>query len=396
MRRILTIARYEYTRHVPRRGFLFTALGIPLLFAGVIALIVLVISRSPVEQQLGFVDRTGHITSPNLPAPEPNSSIPMQRFDDEDAARRAFDARAIDAYVVIPADYLQTGQVRAVSRRELSRRASEQVEAVLRQGLLNAVPPKTRAAVDEPMELSLRTLDTGREVQSANLLLFLLPYVFALIFFVTTFTTSGFLLQSVVEEKEDRVIEIIATTVSPTQLMAGKIIGLTSVGLTQVSIWIGLAALAVLAFIRRLPFLASLQLPWAVLALGLLYFLLGYLLIAACYAAAGAIVTTSQEAQTLVTPLSMLGIAPLMLVNVILTQPNGTLALIFSLIPFSAPMTMLLRLPVADVPPWQVTLSLLTLALAAFGAVLLSARALRMSIAHSGRRLTLRDLARQA
>jgi ABC-2 type transport system permease protein len=203
------------------------------------------------------------------------------------------------------------------------------------------------------------------------------------------------LLQSVVEEKEDRVIEIIATTVSPTQLMAGKIIGLTSVGLTQVSIWIGLAALAVLAFIRRLPFLASLQLPWAVLALGLLYFLLGYLLIAACYAAAGAIVTTSQEAQTLVTPISMLGIAPLMLVNVILTQPNGTLALIFSLIPFSAPMTMLLRLPVADVPSWQVAASLLTLALAAFGAVLLAARALRISMTHSGRRLGLRDLAGQ-
>jgi ABC-2 type transport system permease protein len=246
------------------------------------------------------------------------------------------------------------------------------------------------------MELSLRTLVNGREVRSTNLLLFLLPYIFALIFFVTTFTTSGFLLQSVAEEKEDRVIEIVATTVSPTQLMAGKIIGLTSVGLTQVSIWIGLAALAALAFVRPFPSLGSLQLPWTVLGLGLLYFLLGYLLIAACYAAAGAIVTTAQEAQTLVTPLSMLGIAPLMLVNVILTQPNGTLARIFSLIPFSAPMTMLLRLPVADVPSWQVALSLLTLALAAFGAVLLSARALRMSMTHPGRRLTLRDLAGQA
>ncbi len=392
MRKIWTIAHYEYVRQVWRRGFLLTTLGVPLLIAGVIGAIVLVASTTEAERRLGLVDQSGRFGAVDMQALDLDQPIPTERYADEAAARRAFDAVATDAYVVVPADYLQTGAVRAVTRQPLSDRAENQVEALLRAGILDAAPPANRALLDDPAELTLATGNSGREVSSDNVLLFLLPYVFALIFMLTTFTTSGILLQAIAEEKEDRVMEILATTLSPWQMMAGKVVGLSGVGLTVVASWLGLIALAVASFASDWSLFRELELPWGILSLALLFFVFGYLLIAACYAMAGAVVNTPQEAQPLVTPISLLGVAPLMLVSVILAEPNGTLAVVFSLIPFSAPITMLMRLPLAAVPSWQVGASLLIVAGSAVGAVLLSGRVLRANMLRVGQRPRLREL----
>ena len=220
----------------------------------------------------------------------------------------------------------------------------------------------------------------------------MLPYGFALLFVTTTFTTSGYLLQAVAEEKEDRVGEIMAVTVKPRDMMAGKIIGLSGVGLTQMLIWLGMAAVAILVFVGNLDWLAEINLPWSMLLLSLLYFLLGYMLIAACYATAGAAVSTPQEAQPLVTPISMLALAPMFVITLILSKPNGMLAVILSLIPFSAPMTMLMRLPLADIPAWQIVVSLLLLALTSVGAMLLSGRVFRLGLLRYGKRLSIREM----
>ena len=392
MDKILTIARYEYGRHVRTRAFLLTALGVPLFAVAVFGIIFLVASGSRGEQRLGLVDPSGRFAAVDVQSLDLRRPIPIESLADEAAARRAFDAGTVDAYIMIPADYLQTGQVQAVGRRRLTERAQNEVRAVLEAGVLASVPAANRARLAEPDALKLRTLASGREVDADNFLLFLLPYAFALLFFITTFTTSGYLLRAVSEEKEDRVGEILAVTVAPRQMMAGKILGLSGVGLTQMLIWIGLAVIAVAVFASDLSLLRELRLPWSLAGLALLYFLLGYLLIAACFAIAGAAVPTPQEAQTLVTPISMLSLAPLLLTTVILAKPSGTLALIFSLIPFSAPMTMLMRLPLTDIPAWQIAASLLGLLVTAIGAVLLSGRVLRLGMLRYGKRLGVREL----
>jgi ABC-2 type transport system permease protein len=104
-------------------------------------------------------------------------------------------------------------------------------------------------------------------------------------------------------------------------------------------------------------------------------------------------VPSPQEAQPLVAPVSMLSMAPLFVVSLILARPNGMLAVIFSLIPFSAPMTMLMRLPLADIPPWQIAASLLLLGTTAVGVMLLSGRVLRLGMLRYGKRLTLGEIA---
>lgn len=392
MKHIWLIARYEYGRIVRRRSFLLTALGLPLLVLALIGAIFIVTARSSGEQRLGLVDQTGRFAAVDERALGLTRPIPIERLADERAAAQALDAGRIDAYVVIGRDYLESGEVRAVGPRRLSQRAQSQLRALLRAGLVADAPADVRERLRDPAEIVLRTLDGGREVTAGNALLFLVPYGFAMLFIVTTFTTSGYLLQAITEEKEDRVIELLATTVAPREMMGGKIIGLSAVGLTQMLIWVGVAALSLLALIRDLSWISDFQLPWTLIGLSLLYFLLGYLLIATCYAALGAAVTTPQEAQPLAAPISLLSSAPLFMLAPILAQPNGTLATVLSLIPFSAPMTMLMRLPLAEIPAWQLALSLLLLIGSVIGAMLLAARVMRLGMLRYGKRLSLKEM----
>lgn len=394
MNKVWTIARYEYLRHVRRRAFLLTGLGLPLLIGGVIGIVVLVIVFTGAERGLGLVDPTGRWASVNMRELDRERPIPTRIFGDTSAARAALDAGLIDAYLVVPDEYLQTGKVEVVAQRRLSEQAQSQIQDLLREYLLVDVAPVNRERLREPDQLLLRTVDGGRTISADNLLLFFLPYGFALAFLITTFTTSGYLLQAVAEEKEDRVGEIMAVTVAPRQMMAGKIIGLSAVGLTQMLLWVVIAVAAVTLLAPDSRWLAEVRLPWSVVGLALLYFVLGYLLIAGCYATIGAMVPSPQEAQPLVAPVSMLSLAPLFVVSLILAKPNGTLAVVFSLIPFSSPMTMLMRLPLADIPVWQIVVSLLLLASGVVGIMLLSGRVLRLGMLRYGKRLTLGEIAR--
>ncbi|WP_029214891.1 ABC transporter permease [Kallotenue papyrolyticum] len=393
MRTLLLVIGYEYTRHVRRRAFLLMALGLPLLLIvlGVIigALNWLSMYR---EQALGLVDQTGRFAAIEPAALDLEQPLPMRVFADEAAARAAFAQGVIDAYVVIPADYLSRGQVRAVGRRALSEAAEDQLRALLRAGLTRDLPPERRARAEDPLNLRLRTLDSAQRDGVHQGLTFALPYALALLFVITTFTTSGYLLQALSEEKENRVMELLATSLSPTQMMAGKIIGLSAVGLTQMVIWVGMAALLGLGVAWRVGWPAGWALPWGQLALGLLFFGLGYLLVASLYTIAGAATTTPQEAQPLIAPVSLVMMVPFFLLVLLLAQPNGTLAVILSLIPLTAPLTMLMRLPLADVPGWQIALSALLLLLSTLAALWLAARVMRLGMLRYGKRLSLREM----
>lgn len=392
MNAIWLMARYEYWRHVRRRAFLFTALGVPLLVFAGFGVVYVVIARSQIEAQIGVVDQAGLTTGVDPQTLDVERLIPLARFGDEQVARQALAAHAIDAYVVIPQDYVQTGKVRAVAPRRLTNTAQNEMRALLRAGLLLRAPAAARERLLDPSDLVLRTLDGGREIRADNALLFVLPYAFAVLFVMTTFTTSGYLLQAIAEEKEGRVMELLATTVAPEQMMAGKILGLSAVGLTQMLAWIVIIALGVLLGIQDRSWLEGVQLPWSVLLWAVLYFLLGYLLFAACYTALGAAVPTPQEAQPLAAPISLLASLPLFLLLPILSQPNGMLAIVLSLLPFSAPMTMLMRLPLAEIPAWEIAASVLLLTAAVVGAMWLAARVLRRGMLRYGKRLTLREI----
>ena len=389
---ILRIARFEYRRHLRRRDFILAALSVPLLLvAGVILLAVVVLSMR-VERRLGLVDPAGHFARVDVHALGLYRVIPLDTFSTEAAARAAFDAGRIDGFVAIAPDYLRTGEAAVVLRRPLSEPAAGQINRLLAEGLVMTAPPAQRERLRTPARLELQTPNTAQATRSNSLLLVFLPVGFALLFTLATSTTSGALLSAVADEKENRVIEILLTSVRPGQLIAGKVLGLTTLGLTQVAIWLAFIG-GTLALIGRgggRP--VALSLDWELLGLAAIYFVLGYLLVAACYVAIGASVASPQEGYPLIAPISIMTLSPVLLLLVILAKPNGALAVGMSLFPFTAPVTMLMRLPLVEVPPGQILTSFGLLALTTYGVLRLAGHAARVGLLQTDRRTSLRAL----
>jgi ABC-2 type transport system permease protein len=223
---------------------------------------------------------------------------------------------------------------------------------------------------------------------------FVLPYIFSLAFVIIIFTTSGFLLQGVSEEKEGRVIEILLSSISPTELLAGKILGLGALGLIQVVVWLGAGAglLAATATIFALTGISNLG-PSTVV-LGIVYFVLGYLLFATLMAVAGSMGTTQRESQQIASIFSVTAAVPMMAMSVIFTNPQSPLIIALSYIPLTSPVMMLLRLGLGPVPSGQVAISLVLLAAGLVASLWAGAKVFRVGLLMYGKRPSVKELGR--
>jgi ABC-2 type transport system permease protein len=230
---------------------------------------------------------------------------------------------------------------------------------------------------------------------STSWLQMLLPIVAGILFVMVINTSGGYLLQAVVEEKENRTIEIVITSVSPGQLMAGKIMGNLSVGLTQLLIWLLFPVLGFLVLRRFSPLVQGLYLDPEYVWLLLLTLIPAFILIAALMATIGATATEAREAQQIAGLFTLPVVAPFWFFVPLMTDPHGTLALALSLFPLTAPVSLPLRAAFTVVPLWQSALSISLLILSAAMALWLAGRAFRSGMLHYGKRLSWRELVRR-
>jgi ABC-2 type transport system permease protein len=255
--------------------------------------------------------------------------------------------------------------------------------------LLDAIPghdPRLAAPIAETVNLKA----DGRPNNPAAAVL--VPFLFAFLFYLASYIAGSYLMQSVAEEKESRVMEILATSVRPGDLMGGKIVGLGLVGLVQMAVWVGVGLLTLWVGRAYMPFLADVALPWDTVLLIVALFVPSYLLFAASLAAVGAMVTARQEGQQLSGIFSLLGAVPIWFFISILTDPTGPLALGLSFFPYTAPMTLLLRQAAMTVPVEQIVLAWAITAGAALGMIWVAGRVLRFGMLRYGKRLGLREL----
>lgn len=204
------------------------------------------------------------------------------------------------------------------------------------------------------------------------------------------------LLTSVIEEKTSRVVEVMASAVSPSSLLAGKLLGVGAAGLTQFLVW----ALSLLAFSLAgagMMAASGVKMPEvSPLLLGglLVYFLLGFLLYSALFAAVGACVNTSQEAQSLAFPVMAPLIAGVMMFPMVMQAPDSPVSVVLSLIPFFTPLLMFLRIAVLTPPMWQIALSVVLTGLTIAGVLFMAARIYRVGILMYGKRPTFPEILR--
>jgi ABC-2 type transport system permease protein len=219
------------------------------------------------------------------------------------------------------------------------------------------------------------------------------PLVFVAIFMISIFITSGYLLQSVTEEKENRVVEIVLSSIPPMPLMAGKIIGLGGAGLTQVGIWVLTALIAVPLLSSQVPDLGPIELDPTILVLALIYFVMGYLAYGAIFAAIGAIAPGNREAQQYSGFLGFFAAIPFILFSVFLTDLTSPIVLALALFPLTTPTAMLLVIGLSEtIPWWLVGASLTSLTLFAIIAAWASARIFRATVLLYGVRPSLGQL----
>jgi ABC-2 type transport system permease protein len=389
MKKLFLVLRHEFWRHVKRRGFIFMAVGFPLLMAVVMGSIILFFVGKA-REPMGVVDRSGTLLAAETYRSLDEDALPIDKFSDESSARSALERGDIQAYVVVPPDYVDTGNVTLYHRGDAFDGLESALSTYLRTSLLAGSQPLLVERFSHGPDVTFVSLapEEGRD----NPLTVFLPFLVGFIFLIAIFTTSGYLIQAVVDEKENRTMEILVTSLTPGQLMGGKILGLVGLGLVQIAVWTGFVVIALTVARLTLDQFPALEIPAGFMAIATLWFLPFYLMIAALMTAVGISVTAVSEGQQAVSILSIVSMFPLYFTFLIVESPNSPLAVTLSLIPFSAPLTILSRLQVTEVPPAQLLLSWLILAGSAALALFLVSRLLRAGMLRYGRRLSWREM----
>jgi ABC-2 type transport system permease protein len=406
MRKVLSVARHEYLVNVRRVGFIVMTALVPLLglaglliaaFFGGQAAAFFASTFVPEVKEKGVVDMLGAFT-PILPEYQDFVTL----YPDEDAGRAALQADEIASLFVIPEDYVESGRVIMVTKGGGFSTAimedSDTLRAFVVDHLLrDEVDPALRQRLAAPIEPVLVSLEGegGSEGGPLSVILNLLvPYFLGILLVMTIFVTSGYLLQSVAREKASRVMEIILSSVTARELLAGKVLGLGALGLTQVVIWL----LSSVALSGGAGGLLGVALPLLVrpqvLILGVVYYALGFLVYAVLMGGVGALGTTQQESQQLAGIFSLMAAIPLMLGGFMFSNPNMTFVRVLSWFPLTAPTMMLLRLPMVEVPVIDIVGSIAMLIIAIPAVLWAGSKVFRMGLLMYGKRPSLRQVLR--
>jgi len=399
MNRTLLVFRHEFLRTVRRAGFIILTLSLPvaaLLGIGVYRVASNAQNPPAQETRIGFVDQLGGLTQSTT-----QGTIVLIPFDSEGAARQALIQKDVEEYIVIPPDFLSAGTVQLYMTNQQVSPPEEITAAITRfisaNLLAGKVAPDVIGRVETPLTVVMTTLTSTGAVapQQGGYGRLIVTAVFSFLLALSLIFSSIYVLQSLGEEKENRLMEVLLSSISTRQLLAGKVLGQGAAGLIQVIVWvISFPLLLRLASSSIGGMVSTLQVPAYFWVLGILYFILGYSMFAVLSASIAAISSTVQEAQGLAGFYGVFCIAPFWFLSLLVLYPTSPIWIVFTIFPFSAPVLTLMRLGLTGVPVWQITASMGVLVLSIWGGLLLAAKLLRTYLLMYGKRPTLREISR--
>lgn len=394
------IIKYEYTRHVFEKRFLFSLLSLPIMVIAMavasVVVSIFIIDTSPV----GYVDHSGFLKDARPLEIDGNifePAIDFIPYPDVVQAQEALESEIIQAYYVIPAGFPDNRNVELYFVNSPSEVAQSQFREWILQNLdfLNHLPPQTVERLQEGSRLTMSTMDGSREMGEDQWFMMVAPILVGVIFVIVVLTSGGYLLQAVVEEKENRTMEIVITSVTPSQLMTGKTIGNISVGLTQLVVWLVFGWIGINVAGNFWPALRDFSIPGEMVLVMVLLFLPAFVMVAAVMSTIGGLMSEMREAQQISGLFSMLVNIPFFVVTPIMGNPNGTLAIVLSFFPPSAPLTILMRMTFTSIPLWQILLNSFVLVGFAIAAVWLAGRAFRLGMLQYGKKISFKELFRK-
>ena len=382
MNKTLLIMRYEMVSQLTRKAYLVFTFGVPLV-AFIVLTAVRLINENATEAitsaitsettevaeipPMGFVDHSGIIQM------MPDDTTSLTAYDNETAALTAVTNNIIDGYFIIPQDYITTGEIVYIDPEAVIEGIDEHewvIQWVLTVNLMDGDEEQAAflwnpANVEETAVTLAGQEITGTDTEcltpgydcDSNALVRYLPLIMVALFYIFINTSAGTLMGSVSNEKKNRTIEVVLSSVTPRQMLTGKIIGLGITSFLQVLTWIGGGSLLLRLGGQTLQLPDGFEWPISILAWSIVYFVLGYAVYASLMAGAGALVPDVKEAGQVSWIINMPLFIAYLLGLFLIQAPEEPIAVGLSFFPLTAPIVMIMRLTMGGVPFWQLVLS---------------------------------------
>ena len=432
MRNTWLIIQREYLERVRQRSFLVLTLLLPAIIVGAFVIPsrlsrmknsktqrLVVVTSTPqfgeiVRQQLVTSTKPGEEASPDADKdkdkdkdaddddkPSRDYAIEVDSNSSEPertALRNRVTSGDIDSYLWLSDDAVAARKVTYYGREtggfiEKSWLRGQLDRAILLEEL--AQRGVGGAQADEllkPVKLETMRLEAGRETKANERGPFFAILIMVMLLYMAVIFYGVSVMRAVLEEKNSRVMEVMLSSATSTELMAGKLIGVGAVGLTQIGIWIVMAGVYALPALAASASTGEIRIAPLTLAAFALFFLFGYFLYSSIYAAVGAVITSEQEGQQLQFIILLPLIVAVFMMGPVMRAPDSPVAVWTSMVPFFSPVLMYVRIAVQPPPVWQIALSLVLLVATIAGILILCARIYRIGILMYGKRPTLPEI----
>ncbi len=408
MKKILTIAWWEYITKVRTKAFLISIILMPIFIIGFSILPRILMEKAETKQKLiGVVDLTGWIfdefnrkISEEFKLPDGRQNYILIKVEgvsnDINEIKKYVNKRVVkgdfEAYLIIPKNFEDSLNFIYIGQNVGNIKDIERFRSTLQEIVIGAKLEKYGVGRDKLSQIiksvkftTIKISKRGEEEKADFLSIFFSSYIFIMALMLLVITGGQMLMRSVVEEKSNRVVEILLSSCTANQLMAGKIIGLGLVGLTQMFIW------ALVGFYFLSGF-ALTMINFEILLISLVYFILGYLFYSALFVAIGAPVNSEYEAQQVAGYVSIILVFPIAFAFLIMQNPDLYWIKILSFIPLFTPSFMVARIPIKMPSSWEIVGTMSVLALSVVGMIWVAGRIFRIAILSYGKFPSLKEL----
>jgi len=415
-RRIFAVIRREYLERVRTKAFWISTLVVPFFMGAVMLVPAILATRGGGEFTVAVLDLSGrYAEAVQVEVAEMLSgseealhvSLVVQNPGADPGSRREEIKQRVgqdfDGLLVLPAGLPDEGQPEYVAPNV----AAFKLLTILERSVNNVIvadrltgaglDPEKVGELTRRVDLKTMKLGVGGEETRDQGEGFLLAYVFMMIIYVTVMMYGIYVMRGVLEEKSSHIVEVIISAVKPFELMLGKILGIGAVGLTQFLLWTAMmAAVSAPGALAAVSIggLEMPQVPVQLMVFFVVFFVLGFLLYGTLYAGIGAAFDTEQEAQNFQAAITIFLVIPLVLMMQIINQPDGTLSVVLSLIPFFTPMLMFLRMTLTQVPALQIAAAVVLMIVTILGCTWIVSKIYRVGILMHGTKPKLKDLMR--
>jgi ABC-2 type transport system permease protein len=410
MKKVLAVARWEYVEKVRSKAFIIGLFLTPLIMIGMAVLPTFFAAQEDTDTKtIGIIDRTGDIAPEfaermqfryTLSNGRPNYVVrpillgPVAPLDEaiQEADRDVMQGR-IEGYCVVegssPADTLVEYRSKAVGDFMLISRMEETLRTIIseKRALQRGYDPAVVRELHANLSVRPVKLTEKGEAEGDFLKTFFSAYVFMMMLFLLIVSSGQILVRSVIEEKSNRIIEVLVSSCTPTELMAGKVLGLSALGFTQIAFW------ALMGLAASLQFGVTIVAPANALLL-IVYFVLGYLLYAAIFIGVGSPVSTEQAAQQVTSYLVIILLIPIVMTLPAMRNPDALWIKVLTYIPLLTPTMMALRIPISMPPVWEILLTIIIMIGSIVIAMVAAGRIFRIAILMTGKTPRLKEIFR--